>query len=183
MNKLFSAAFTSIAVVITVLLVVMLATMSGLAFTRYVFAWSPSWTEEITRYCMIWIVMLGGAVLVYFDDHIALYFSFGNLTSRGKTVQRLFVRAVMLVTSALVAWTGFKFSFSQANYTTAGSGISMLIPTISVPISAVLMFIITIYRSWIDLLKLGGKDFPEDIAQSKYMHGSFAAVEEEHSPL
>lgn len=181
MNKVFSAAFTCIAVIITILLVVMLATMSGLAFTRYVFSWSPSWTEEVTRYCMIWIVMLGGAVLVYFDDHIALYFTIGSGSQRAKTLQRLFSRAVMLGTTGLIVWTGYKFALSQSNFTTAGTGISLLIPTASVPISAAMMFLITLYRTWIDLLKLAGRPHPEDIHQAKYMDGSFAAVEEEHT--
>jgi len=40
--------------------------------TRYLFVYSISWIEELTRFLMIWMVMLGTAVAVRKKQHIAI---------------------------------------------------------------------------------------------------------------
>src|SRR5882724_9938344 len=41
-------------------------------FTRYVLNDSLSWTEEIARYGLMWIVFIGGAVVTRKNSHIAV---------------------------------------------------------------------------------------------------------------
>lgn len=73
MNALFSLE-ARLAKTEAVLIGIMLLIMSLLAFvqvlTRYVFFYSIVWSEEVTRYLMIWMTFIGAALAVSKQDHI-----------------------------------------------------------------------------------------------------------------
>jgi TRAP-type C4-dicarboxylate transport system permease small subunit len=43
-------------------------------FGRYVVGYSPSWTEELSRYCFVWMVFLGVSEAVKSNQHIKIVF-------------------------------------------------------------------------------------------------------------
>lgn len=59
-----------------VLIGIMLLIMSFLAFlqviTRYVFFYSIVWSEEVTRYLMVWLTFIGAALAICKQDHISI---------------------------------------------------------------------------------------------------------------
>ncbi len=59
-----------------VLIGIMLLIMSLLAFlqviTRYVFFYSIIWSEEVTRYLMVWLTFIGAALAICKQDHISI---------------------------------------------------------------------------------------------------------------
>jgi C4-dicarboxylate transporter DctQ subunit len=157
----------------------MLIIINSLVLTRYFFSFSPSWTEEVTRYCMVWMVMLGAGVLALFDDHITLYMAVEKLSPRMRYWQRLFGQAVVLAAGVLIAKTGFGFAFGMHGVVAPGTQMTMLVPTLAVPIGAVLMVLfsgLVIARSLSE--RFGGPkiDLPD---QAEYMDCSFKPAEED----
>lgn len=74
-------------------------------FTRYVLNDSLSWTEEIARYGLMWVVFIGGAMVTRRRTHIAVEL-LANVMEPGPLRATLlaFVDIVTLVFLGLLAW-------------------------------------------------------------------------------
>ncbi len=42
--------------------------------TRYVFDWTPEWSEELSRFLFVWVVFLGSALIMGESGHLAVQF-------------------------------------------------------------------------------------------------------------
>src|SRR5216110_372385 len=78
-------------------------------FTRYVLNDSLSWTEEIARYGLMWLVFIGGAVVTRRNRHIAVEL-LANVMKPGPLRATLLafvdiVKLAFLALLALVSWT------------------------------------------------------------------------------
>ena len=58
----------------TYLLVMMSFIVVVQVFSRYLFNYSFVWAEELVRYLMIWMVMIGSALVQSKNDHIRIDF-------------------------------------------------------------------------------------------------------------
>lgn len=155
------------------LLLIMLGVMASLVFTRYLFSYSPPWSEELTRFAMIWMVMLGGSVLALFDDHITLTVFVDKLGPRLRFLQTLAVRIIMLATSAVVAYKGIKFADGMSGVVAWGLNIKMTVPAYSVSIGFGLILIFNAILLVDELLALFGRQTRLVPRQSDVMDGSF----------
>ena len=74
-------------------------------FTRYVLNDSLSWTEEIARYGLMWVVFIGGAMVTRRNSHIAVEL-LSNVMKPGPLRATLlaFVDIVKLAFIGLLAW-------------------------------------------------------------------------------
>jgi TRAP-type transport system small permease protein len=74
-------------------------------FTRYVLNDSLSWTEEIARYGLMWVVFIGGAMVTRRNTHIAVEL-LSNVMGPGPLRATLlaFVDIVKLLFLGLLAW-------------------------------------------------------------------------------
>ena len=134
MSKLLAFFCAAVTVVLTCLFVVMLFTVNGNALTRYVFSFSLPWSEELTRYCMIWSVMLGAAVLALFDDHIALHIPNETWPRAVRKAQTWLRHGVVLFVLIVTTWTAFHFAIGMADVLATGLRLSMLWPTLAIPV-------------------------------------------------
>ena len=151
--------------------------MISLVVTRYAFAYSPPWSEEVTRYLMVWMVMLGGAVLTLFDDHITLYMFAERLGRRARLIQGILVRALVGTVSAITAWTGFGFAFSMWSVIAPGTQWPMTVPTIAIPVAMTLISAFSILLILRDGMRLAGYEPDWLPAQGDYMYGSFRPID------
>lgn len=70
--------------------------------TRYILNDPSSYTEEIARFLLIWIGLLGGAYAYRSNAHIGLDIITKNLQGLTKTVTELFALVVVFLFSAIV---------------------------------------------------------------------------------
>lgn len=125
------------------------------------------------------MVMMGGAALVLFDDHITLYLFANKLGPRQVLIHGILVRAVVLGVSLLVAWTGYEFAFSMWSVVAPGSGVRMTFPVISIPICMTLTAAFSLLLIVRDLTSLFGGTPSSMPEQSTYMDTSFRPIKEE----
>lgn len=179
MRKMLTPLCRAITVLLVLCLAGMTAIMVSLVLTRYLFSFSPAWSEEATRYLMVWLVMLGGAVLVLFDDHITLHLFHDRIGPRLQRLQGIFVRCIILVVGAITAWTGYGFAFSMWDVVAPGSGIRMTVPIMAIPFSMTLITAFAMILILRDLAALMGRNASALPRQDEFMDGSFRPSEEE----
>lgn len=74
-------------------------------FTRYVLNDSLSWTEEIARYGLMWVVFIGGAMVTRRNTHIAVEL-LSNVMRPGR-LRQVLLAAVDIVKLAFLAFLAF----------------------------------------------------------------------------
>jgi TRAP-type C4-dicarboxylate transport system permease small subunit len=53
---------------------VMLVVIFAQVVSRYVFNWTPEWSEELARYLFVWVVFIGSALIMGESGHLAVQF-------------------------------------------------------------------------------------------------------------
>lgn len=124
--------------VIALMAAMVFAVVLGVYY-RYVLNAALSWPEEFSRYAMIWVAMIGSALLVRYGGHIAVELLASRLTGAGAVVLRYLIKACILVFVALVLYYGVEMAGRVARQTSAALGVSMSLPYSALPVGAALM--------------------------------------------
>ena len=75
-------------------------------FTRYVMGSQASWTEELARFLLIWIGILGAAYAAGQKAHLAIDLVSPRLDNSGKKNLRLIINSLVLIFAFLVMVVG-----------------------------------------------------------------------------
>jgi TRAP-type C4-dicarboxylate transport system permease small subunit len=126
------------------LMVVMMAVMFLTVFlgvaNRFVFKISMSWTEQLARFLLIWVSMIGAAIAVRPALHIGVMFIVARLGRWRRLVMT--INSVLIIGFlAVVGYFGLRLSLSQASQTSPVMNLSMFWPLLSVPAGCLLMII------------------------------------------
>lgn len=127
------------------LLVGILVVMSLGVFFRYVLNDSLTWTEEISRYGLVYITFLGCATAVRRGGHIRIDFLESVLPKRGRRMVRAVVDLLTLVFLAYMVVNTFQIMEVLRNTRSAAVGI---------PIGYVYLAILTGFT--LSIFRLGG---------------------------
>ncbi len=121
-----------------VLFIWMIVAFSIQVFARYIFSAGFTWTEELTRYGMIWMVFLGAAWIIFNSDHVKVTILEDAFKGQSKKVLMIIQDIFGLIFVAAI----FYFSFSQlsiaARGVSANTGISNVVQYMVFPISMIL---------------------------------------------
>ena len=128
----------------------MLAIMTILIFllvvTRYFFSYSFPWTEELTRYLMVWMAFLSASALIQRDSHLSIDFISSKLSSRSQDIFFIMFRLLEMAFLLLLIHKGWAYAQSVQDITSPAIGISMIWPSLAIPTTAVLMFFFSMIR-------------------------------------
>ena len=95
------------------------------------------WTEEVARFCFVWIVMIGSMIAVRDETHFNVDLLPHPETHRQKGVSNLIVHIAMILMALVFAWYGYDFSKFGFIQMSEMSGINMLSIYISFPLAGV----------------------------------------------
>lgn len=127
------------AILIVVLMVVMVGSIWAGVFFRYVLDNSLIWSEEVARYAMIWVSMLGGGLAFRKGAHVAVEFVTDRLPHRARLVLKIIGGGAILFFLVLLLWYGIDVTQRVSRQTTAALRISMFWPYVALPLGAALM--------------------------------------------
>ncbi len=112
------------------------------------------WTEEIARFCFVWIILLGAMVGVRDGTH----FDVDVLPHTDNPVlefaSKLFVNLALLVVALSFVWWGWDFGVLGSRQRSEISGLPMLAIYIAWPLAGATWTIFTLERIWNDIAKL-----------------------------
>jgi TRAP-type C4-dicarboxylate transport system permease small subunit len=97
------------AVLINVLITLMAALVAAVSWqviSRYVFASPSSWTEEVARFLMIWVGLLGAAYAFRTGVHLGLDILPNKLSGRSAQILKLFTLGAVILFCVAVLIVG-----------------------------------------------------------------------------
>ena len=116
------------------------------------------WTEEVARFCFVWIIMIGSMIGARDGSHFKVDLLPQPETNQQKGIVNLVVHIAMMLMAFVFAWYGYgfaKFGFMQK---LEMSGINMLSIYISFPLAGVTWAVFLLERIVADVQFIEGKD-------------------------
>ena len=128
----------------TLLLALMSIVVVVQVFSRYLLNFSFVWAEELVRYLMIWMVMIGAARVQAMDEHIRIDFFPMLAGPRGRRLMNIVFRLCTLTFLIIILVKGIKVASFNRLFESSGLRISMLWPTLAMPVGATLIILYTL---------------------------------------
>ncbi|WP_420556837.1 TRAP transporter small permease [Roseovarius sp.] len=116
--------------VIGILLLGVTVILFGNVVLRYLFNSNLGWAEEMARYGVVWITMIGTSVCISKGGHISVDAISARLSERGKDVQQILVLACGTAAAAI----GFYYSMT---ITLKVTSLGQMSSTLNVPMTFV----------------------------------------------
>jgi TRAP-type C4-dicarboxylate transport system permease small subunit len=125
-------------VLVGAMILVMAATIIWQVFARYVLDAAPGWSEELARFLMIWVTLLGGAAVLRGGGHIAVTALLDWLPSRFHGVVLALRDLALLAALLVLARYGWDYAALNAVQESAALEIRKSIIYAALPLGAVL---------------------------------------------
>lgn len=125
-----------IIIILTIMVIVALWQVAS----RYVFNSPSTISEELLRYCLIWLAMLGSAYMFGLREHMSMTFlveKFNDNVIRNLSILSEVV--IIIFSAAVLLYGGINITLLTMNQLSAALGIPMGYIYIVLPISGVLM--------------------------------------------
>lgn len=115
--------------------------------------WIPHyiWTEEVARFCFIWIIMLGSMIAVRDETHFDLEVVPMPKSARGQAVARLLRHGLMLLVALTFVWFGYEFALFGFNQESELTGLNMLAIHIAWPLAGAAYVLFLGEKIWQDI--------------------------------
>jgi len=118
----------------------------GQVVSRYFFNYTPDWSEELSRYLIVWTIFIGTAIGVRNNIHIGVDALLRLLPHSFKLTMEVALNVIGIVVSAVLIWLSILFIQDTLEYgqVSPSMQISMAIPYMAMPVGlafAVIHFI------------------------------------------
>lgn len=120
-------------------LVLMIADILMGVFFRYFLHSSVIWTEEVARFSLVWLVMLGACAAFLHGDHMAIDFIINRMNPSVQKVVALGRLIVSFLVLALMIFLGLNNAINMWNMQTMALNIPKTIPLLSLPAGFLLL--------------------------------------------
>lgn len=105
--KLKDVMTTALNLILTVAVLLLVLDVCFGVFTRYVMGEQARWTEELARFLLIWVALLGSAVAFGTKGHLGIDFFVGKFHPDARKVMAVFVNgAVLFFAGAIFLYGG-----------------------------------------------------------------------------
>ena len=105
---------------------------------RYFLELGHTWTEELSRYIMIWAALLAVSCGAYYREHIGLALLRQRLPEKGARALTLLLDLISLAFFLFLTYYGVTMAQNGATQFATIFGMTMVVPFASVPISSAL---------------------------------------------
>lgn len=142
LSKIAESIETIVSWLLHLILSVMIISITTQVVGRYVFGYSPSWTEEVARMSIAWITMLGSAVVMRKDGHIAVTVVVDSLPPKLAKILIFIRECLILMMAGSLAWFGYGFAVIGGRRASPALEVSMFYPFLAIPVGSVLIAVL-----------------------------------------
>lgn len=132
---------------VIVLLVMMTFVIIASVFFRYVLFQPIYWAEELSRYCMVWMAMLGSALVFIENGHVGVTAVLDRLPAKVGDIVRRLGNLVVAAFLLIVFYTSIPFLISTEGQTTSALQLPMFVPYLAITVGTLLMGIIALQHA------------------------------------
>lgn len=129
-------AISYIGICIFVVLIVACVTQ---VFFRFVLNNSLSWTEELARYCFIWMHMLGASLLIETSGHATVTAVLDLLHGSVRKIVDLIIELIIFFDGTMMLYAGIQLSYSSRNNLSTAMSVPMWCINSSVAVGGILL--------------------------------------------
>jgi len=120
---------------IIILFIVMVVLVFGQVFVRYVLHSSFTWSEELSRFCMVWMVFLSAVIVFNSNNHIMVDALITYVKGVTRTVFLILSKIAVLVFSIFITIGASQFLPTVSIQTSPANRINMSYVYAVIPIS------------------------------------------------
>ncbi len=136
-----AAARRFIEILVVFLFSVLVIAVFAQVVARYVFNNPPAWTEELARFCQVWIILLTSSICVRKGSHLAVDYIGPSLPRKARRFIGVFTGFLIVVYSAVVTVWGVKLMAIGTMQVSPAMQINMAAVYAIVPLAGALMVI------------------------------------------
>jgi TRAP-type C4-dicarboxylate transport system permease small subunit len=138
MKRLLNAYYRLLQIAVTVLMGLLIVPVTLQIVSRYL-GIIPRyiWTEEVARFCFMWIIMIGAMIAVRDGSHFDVDVLPRPKTPRGEALSRLVVYGFMLIMTGVFLRYGWDYAVFGWNQHSELTGINMLSIHVAYPLAGV----------------------------------------------
>ena len=140
----------SVEIVVVSLFAVLTVSVFAQVVARYVFNSPPAWTEELARFCQVWIVLLTSSICVRKGSHLAVDYLGPSLPPAARKALGVATGVLIIAYSAVVTVWGLKLMAVGSLQVSPAMQINMAVVYAVFPIAGLLMVIegtlVTLHR-------------------------------------
>lgn len=129
----------SVETTIVTLFAVLTMAVFAQVVARYVFNQPPTWTEELARFCQVWIVLLASSICVRKGSHLAVDYLGPALAPGARKAVALFTGFLIAIYSAVVVIWGVRLLMIGFVQTSPAMQLNMGLVYLVFPIAGGLM--------------------------------------------
>ena len=164
MRKVVDWIYRGLQVLLTLLIAILIVPVTMQILARFS-AHVPNyiWTEEMARFCLIWIIMLGASVAVRDGAHFDVDVLPHPKTAFGVAVSRMVVHAAIFLVALIFLGFGWRFAEFGYDQNSELTGINMISIHIAWPVAGLTWVLFTLEKFYDDyqLMKKGKADAHE----------------------
>ncbi|WP_111978557.1 TRAP transporter small permease [Algibacillus agarilyticus] len=152
MNTFKKISSSLIANGLVLLMVLIVFTVLWQVFSRYVLQAPSSTSEEVSRFLLIWLGLLGATYCYQNDSHLSLDILDQKLTGKPKAKLKLFVHTIILIFAVIVLVIGgasLVYTTLVPVQTSAVLGVKMAYVYSIVPIAGVIFTFNAVDKLWL----------------------------------
>jgi TRAP-type C4-dicarboxylate transport system permease small subunit len=142
---------------VEVAIVTLFAVLTGAVFAqvvaRYVFNQPPAWTEELARFCQVWIILLASSICVRKGSHLAVDYLGPALSPQARRIVAFFTGLLIALYSLVVVIWGIRLALIGTLQTSPAVQLNMGWVYLIFPLAGGLMLLETV-------LALPGPHYP-----------------------
>ena len=131
------------------LVALMMAVMSAVVlfgvFNRFIFKIPISWTEEIAKYLLIWISMIGSSIAVRIGAHVGVGMIVTKLKESPRNIVSWVNQLIIVGFVVVLIYLGMKVSFKELHTFGYSTRIPMFWPYLAIPVGCFMILIQLLY--------------------------------------
>jgi TRAP-type transport system small permease protein len=134
-------------------------------FARYLMHNPMSWTEEVARFFMNWMALLGASIVTRHRAHLGLIYFIQKIPMPLQRLTKLLTDGLIMFFLYLLTVEGFHMAVAAAGQTEPTTGVTMNYILSCVPLAGLLMMIQLALQMIVDLFHWGTSISPFEESQ------------------
>lgn len=126
---------------IAMMMAVMIVVVLFGVFNRFLFKFPISWTEEIAKYLLVWVSMLGSSVAIRVGAHVGVGLLVTRFGERPRNMVFWINQILIMFFIIGLVILGIKLSTGEMNQMGYVTRISMFWPFLAIPVGSLLMIV------------------------------------------